>query len=378
MDFTLPEDAVAATELARTILREHAAPDRLARLELDGGWLDEDCWRSLVDAGVVGLTLPVEVGGSGLDELALHGVLHEVGANAAHVPLFETVVLGARAIDRAAPASLRVSLLERVVAGDLVLTAALMDEDGAPVLQPSTVAAPDGDVWRLTGTKTAVPCLPLAELVVVPASTPDGRDVLALVDADGPGVEVQAQRMPTDVPHGRLVLDGAVVPAEHVLAVGESASAALSDLVDHARAGLAAMQSGLVDEAVRLAASHTSQREQFGRPIATFQAVRQRVADARIAAEMLSLTSLQASWLLSQGDPATDELLIAAWWAAEAGHVALHAAHHVHGGIGVDREYPLHRLFGRAKSHEFSLGSGAHHLRDLGQRLAAEPTATPA
>ncbi|MFT5223800.1 MAG: alkylation response protein AidB-like acyl-CoA dehydrogenase [Glaciecola sp.] len=375
MDFRLPEDHVALVDLARTIIREHCAPDRLTRLEQDGGWLDRDLWSSLASSGILGATLPVDVGGASLDSLATHGLLREVGAAAAHVPFYETVVLGARVIDRCASPDLRAAVLTGVVSGSVILTAALEDEAGADAARPTTSAEPNGEGWVLHGRKIAVPCATIADHLVVSAVDPDGRTLLALIAAGSEGLQIDAQKTPSDVPHGRILLDGVVIGAESVLAHAAAADEALADLLSHARVGLASMQDGLVAQAVTMAAEHTSTREQFGRPIATFQAVRQRVADARIASEMLALTSLQAAWMLADGLPATDEVLIAKWWAGEAGHVAMHAVQHVHGGIGVDREYPLHRLFGRAKSHEFSLGTSSHQLRDLGARIASSVTA---
>lgn len=372
MDFTLPETHVELADLATTILTASSSPERLTQLER-GDWFDRDAWRDLADAGLLGTCLPAEVGGLQLDQLAMHGLLRAVGATAAHVPLFETLVLGATAVLAAPEGHLRRQVLEGVVAGRRVLTAALHDEDGGTLLDPTTVAEPSDGGVRLQGAKALVSCATIADAIVVPARTPAGELLVALVATDATGVTVEAQRTPSDVPHARVVLDGVEVDRDHVLARGADAEDLLVRLQDLGRAGLASMQSGLVAAAIRLAADHTSTREQFGRPLATFQAVSQRLADARIAQEMLDLTSLQAAWLLSKGLPATEELLIAAWWTCEAGHHALHAAHHVHGGIGVDREYPLHRLFGRAKLAEFVLGNAEDLLADLGQRIAAEP-----
>jgi len=189
-----------------------------------------------------------------------------------------------------------------------------------------------------------------------------GAPGLFLVSTDD--VTVTPHRTSSMVPHAQVVLDD--TPAQRV---GEAAMVALT--VERATAGLAALQAGMLDAAVALSATYTSEREQFGRPIATFQAVSQRVASAFIDAECAGLTSLEASWRLHEGLPASNEVAIAKWWAAEAGHRVLHAAQHVHGGVGVDREYPLHRYLLRTKQVEFCLGSAADHLGGLGRHLAA-------
>jgi alkylation response protein AidB-like acyl-CoA dehydrogenase len=139
-------------------------------------------------------------------------------------------------------------------------------------------------------------------------------------------------------------------------------------------AGLCATQAGICAEALRLTAAHVSEREQFGQKIATFQAVAQRAADAFIDTEAITLTSRQATWLLANGRDGADEALDSAkFWAAEGGFRVAHAAQHLHGGIGVDQEYPLFRYFRMARQTELTLGGAALHLRQLGERIAAGP-----
>ena len=130
---------------------------------------------------------------------------------------------------------------------------------------------------------------------------------------------------------------------------------------------------GLCDAAVRLTADYAKERVQFERPIATFQAVGQRVADARIDAEGVRLTAWQAAWRLDAGLPAAEQVAAAKYWAAEGGQRVVHAAQHVHGGVGVDRDYPLHRYFLAAKQLELDLGGAAVSLVRLGRMLAETP-----
>jgi alkylation response protein AidB-like acyl-CoA dehydrogenase len=130
---------------------------------------------------------------------------------------------------------------------------------------------------------------------------------------------------------------------------------------------------GVCAEAVRLTAEYTKTREQFGRPIATFQAVGQRAADAFIDTEAVRLTAWQAVWRLSAGLPAEEQVAVAKFWTAEGGQRVVHAAQHLHGGMGVDRDYPLHRYFLWAKQLELGLGGGTRSLLDLGARIAEEP-----
>jgi alkylation response protein AidB-like acyl-CoA dehydrogenase len=201
---------------------------------------------------------------------------------------------------------------------------------------------------------------------LVSAVDDHGEALVLLVDAAH--ATVAEQDVIGDVPHGDVILDG-----EPATLVGGSDT--LAWLTERAASGVASIQAGMCTAAVRMAADYTSQREQFGRPIATFQAVSQRVADAHIDAEALRLTALEAAWRLSEGLPADEAVAVAKWWACEAGHRVLHAAHHVHGGVSVDRDYPLFRHTLRTKQLEHSFGTAPVHLGRLGAAIAKQAAA---
>ena len=138
-------------------------------------------------------------------------------------------------------------------------------------------------------------------------------------------------------------------------------------------AALALAQAGAAAAALALVAEYTKTREQFGKPIATFQAVGQRAADAYVDTEAIRLTAWQAAWRIAEGLPADKEVAIAKFWAADGGQRVVHAAVHLHGGVGVDRDYPLHRYFLMTKHLELTLGGATEQLLHLGAMLAAEP-----
>jgi 3-oxocholest-4-en-26-oyl-CoA dehydrogenase beta subunit len=169
------------------------------------------------------------------------------------------------------------------------------------------------------------------------------------------------------------VLDGVRVGPEAVLGgPGADGAAVLRSMVEAATVGACAVMSGLAAEAVRITGEYTTAREQFGRPIATFQAVGQRAADAYVDAQGIRLTMLQAAWRQAAGVPADREVAVAKYWASAGGQRVVHAASHLHGGMGVDRDYPLHRYFLLAKQLELYLGGTSRQLLALGAILAAE------
>ena len=137
--------------------------------------------------------------------------------------------------------------------------------------------------------------------------------------------------------------------------------------------GLCSLQLGVCERAVEMTAEYSKERVQFDRPIATFQAVGQRLADAYIDVEGIRLTTLQAAWRLAAGLPCDAEIETAKFWAAEGGHRIAHTTVHIHGGVGIDLDYPAHRYFIAAKRNEFALGGATAQLRRLGRLLADEP-----
>ena len=143
-------------------------------------------------------------------------------------------------------------------------------------------------------------------------------------------------------------------------------------LLAHATVGLCALQFGVIERALELTAEYARSRVQFGRPIGSFQAVTQRLADAYIDVEAVRLTMWQAAWRLASGLPAETEIATAKFWAADAGHRVAHTAVHIHGGIGIDTGYPLHRYFTAAKRAEFELGGATAQLLRIGAALASE------
>jgi alkylation response protein AidB-like acyl-CoA dehydrogenase len=368
MDFTFDEDQVAVRELAARILGDHCTPERLTAVEATDDVFDRDLWGALAAAGLLGLAFPEDVGGAGLGFLEACLVVEEVGRRAAHVPVLESVVLAGLAVDSFGSPAQRASLLPDLIAGTTVLTAALTEAHGDP-LRPATTATPTDDGgWRLDGVKVCVPAGLVASTILVPASlADDGSSAVFVVDAGSAGLQRSRQDTSTGRPEAMVTLDGVVVPADARLGGAE----VLPWVIDRATAALCVLAVGACEEALRLTAAYTQERQQFGRSLASFQAVGQRAGDAYIDTQAVKLTAWQAAWRLSAGLPAADEVAIAKFWACEGGQRVVHAAQHLHGGVGVDRSYPLHRYFLLAKQLELTLGAASAQLAGIGRRLAA-------
>jgi alkylation response protein AidB-like acyl-CoA dehydrogenase len=372
VDFDLTDEQQATIDVAAKLLGDKATPDAVRAVEHgDDLRFDRALWSAMADAGLLGIAVPAEHGGAGLGVLELCLVLEEVGRRAAPVPALAALAFGGLPVARWGTPDQQAALLPGLAAGTTVLTAALVEPHGDPT-RPTVSARPHDGGWALDGSRTNVPAGLVADTIVVPAATPAGDVGLFLVPAAAPGLDRQRQDTTTGMPEALLVLDGVAVGADAVLGPLDAAGTALAWLVEHATVALCAVTAGVCAEAVRLTGEYTTGREQFGRPIATFQAVGQRAADAYVDAQAVRLTMLQAAWRLSAGMPAAREVAVAKYWAAAGGQRVVHAASHLHGGVGVDRDYPLHRYFLLAKQLELSLGGARRQLVRLGGLLAAE------
>ncbi|HYB97896.1 MAG TPA: acyl-CoA dehydrogenase family protein [Candidatus Limnocylindrales bacterium] len=371
MDFAYSADQEDIRTVAEKIFADLCAPERLPDFEKATEHFDTRLWSELAKAGLLGVALPAELGGMGFGIAELAVLLEQAGRFVAPVPLLPTLMLGAAPVLQLGSDAQRRRLLPRVIRGEAVLTAALIEPDSRDALEPNTRAEVRGEGFVLDGIKTCVPAARVAERILVPARLGNGSVIVVMVAPDALGVTLEAQEVTTGDIHHRVTLQGVVVDADDVLAGPGSGSAALQWMVEHAIAGLCAMELGVAERALRMTAKYTAERKQFGKAIATFQAVAQRAADAYIDVEAIRLATWQAVWRLSAGLPATRELSIAKFWASEGGQRACYAAQHLHGGIGVDKDYPLHRYYLLSKQIELTLGGAQEHLEKLGERLAS-------
>jgi alkylation response protein AidB-like acyl-CoA dehydrogenase len=372
MDFSFSDDQTAISSLAKQILEDGAKHERLKQLEAkDAPRFDAELWRKLAEAGLLGVAIDEAHGGGGQGFLELALLIEQVGRTTAPVPVIETLVLGALAIQEFGSEAQKQTILPAVARGELLLTAALQEagDDLAANLPPATTAKPDGNGLRLEGQKLCVPAANLAQRILIPASSGSAVDVF-LVDARAPGVEIIPTLTTSRQPEAHLRLHGVrVSEADRLGAVGRGAE--ISEWIrQRATAADCALALGVCEQALALTSEYVKTRKQFDQPLAMFQAVGHRAANAYIDTEAVRLSALQACWRIAAGKPAEEAIAVAKYWAAEGGQRVVHAAQHLHGGIGVDRDFPLHRYFLYAKHLELSLGGATPQLVRLGRLLA--------
>jgi 3-oxocholest-4-en-26-oyl-CoA dehydrogenase beta subunit len=372
MDFSFSEEQQTVRELASRILGDLSTHDRLKEVAHGPEPVDRKLWKELGTAGLLSAALPESIGGAGLGFMAAGIMAEEVGRTAAAVPYVPSVVSAALPIARFGNPALSERWLAPLSKGEGFLTAALSEPDSDP-WHPATIAQRDGAGWRLDGHKSFVPAGTTADVIVVSATTDDGSRALFVVEREAPGVKLSAQ-VPTDgYTEAEMQLNNVAVGADEVLVSGSEADGALNWLIERTQAASCLQVAGACQAALKLTAEYTSSRQQFGKPIATFQAVGQRAADAYIDTEAVKLTAWQAAWRLAEELTATAEVATAKFWADDGAQRVVLAAQHLHGGIGVDRDYPLHRYFLMVKHLALTLGGTTPSLLRLGDLLATEP-----
>ncbi|QNE76275.1 acyl-CoA dehydrogenase [Streptomyces finlayi] len=398
MDFTFTEEQRAVVEAATSVFAG-VAPDGVPSPALTLGAVAEDMdrplWSGLARTDLLSLTLAPEHGGAGLDLIALCLVLRESAKVLARIPLLEGCAV-AMVVQRYGDAALAAELLPKFGRGELVLTVGANGRTGhdpaelsvtarrAPLRgtatrtgtgtetgTPATATTAEAAGWVLDGVQSAVPWAQCADRIAVPAHTADGRAVLALVRRTHEGVRLAEQVSTSGERFAEVGLD-AVHVDDHELIEAEGAWEWLRNVLT---TGTCALALGLGESVLAMTSAYTGEREQFGFPVATFQAVAVQTADRYIDLRAMEVTLWQAAWRLSTGAdgalPAAGDIAVAKIWASEGVRRVVQTAQHLHGGIGADTDYPLHRFHAWAKQIELSLGPAAAHEEALGDLLAA-------
>jgi acyl-CoA dehydrogenase len=352
MNLTLDETQTDVAGLAAQIFAGRGKPERIEQVETTDEGLDRELWRELAVAGLLGVAIPEELGGLGLGAVELGLVCEQLGRVVAPVPLVATACAAALIAHSGTPEQ-QERWLPGVIDGSTILALAA----------PQSVVDMTGDGTTLSGQVIGVAWAHVAETLLIPY-----RDAVLAIDPADSGVT--AERATTTGGEVALTLTLDRVAAEPI--GGTDAARWL-----HHRwlTALANTQAGVTEGALRMTAAYTSTREQFGKPLSTFQSVALKAADAYLDTTAIQSTARQAAWTLDGGLDATLAVLTAAWWAAEGGQHCVHLTQHLHGGMGADITYPVHRYFLWGKQIELLVGGASALLAELGDALAERPDA---
>ena len=363
MDFTPTEEQRSVEQLAQKIFTEQVNDDYLKALQDNQPGFDRALWKMIGDAGLIGVTGSVDHGGIALGFLELRSILEAQGSVLAGLPLYQSVIV-AQVIEEFATEAASDVLLPPVFAGDTHFALGLQ---GAAREGLGKTLQSDGKT--LSGAVSDVAFAADASAILIAVSldtTKDKSAALYLLDPAKDSLSFEQQDTTYRHAHYRVSFDQLSIDLNRLF----TGPAVLESVLQRAYVALAALQLGVVEAVLQRTAQYTIERQQFGKAIASFQAVSHRAADGYVDCAALRACVLQAAWRLSEGLDATTEARSAKWWAAEAGHRISHTAQHLHGGIGSDLDYPIHRYFRWAKQIEFTLGGGQEQLAQLGRLLA--------
>lgn len=371
MDFTISEELKSVQQLAQQILGDFTEVDKLKVIEQQGQHFDAALWQALAEAGLLGLDIEESQGGMGMGFYSLTTLCEEVGRTVAPVPVVPVLVSAAGTLRRFASDSQKDQWLSGIANGSTVVTTALEEYNNDDPTSPASTAHKMEGGYSFSGTKICVSSADSAARILLAAKA-DEQLVVALVDPKAAGVTLNPQVVTSGETRHEVVMDKVQVPTEDIVATGRDALAAMEWAQQATRTALAAMAVGICDKMMRMTGQYTSEREQFDRAIATFQAVSHRVADCFIDTECLRLVTQQAASLLDQGRPAQEAVLMAKIWCGDVTHRVSQASQHCHGGTGVDRDYPLFRYCLAARQIELTAGGSAQLTGALGQAISAQ------
>jgi len=363
VNFSFSDDQILLRNSVRAALDEQCKPEHVRAMFDDPKGYSAELWGEMAKLGWLGLPFPEEQGGAGLGFVELALVMEETGRVAYPGPFFATVVLGGLGIMLGGAPAQRDKWLSAIAAGKARATAALLEEhlDWDPASVTAT-AAKSGSGWMLSGLKRFVPWAHVADVVLVPARSPEGLS-LFLVDPKASGVTLKPMVGIDLVSRwSEMRLDKVAVGADALLGQAGTAGPLLESLLRRAAVMSSAEMLGAARRCLDMSVEYAKVREQFGQPIGSFQAIRHRCAEMLLEVENAHAAVYYAAWALTAGaEDAAIASSICKAYVSEAARKVCGDAIQVHGGIGFTWEYDLHLYMKRAKALEPLYGDAEYH-----------------
>jgi len=366
MNFGFSEDQELLRNAARDFLTRECPMPHVRRMMEDARGVDDPQWAKMAELGWLGLAVPEAHGGTGLGFVDLVVLLEEMGRVVLPGPFFSTAVVAAPTLADAASSALQAEWLPKIAAGRARGTLALLERsarwDAAGI---ALEARPEGGGFRLAGTKLFVPDAHTADFLLVAARAPGSTGAaglsLLLVEAADPGVRTTPlQTMDQTRKLCEVELRDVTVPRSRVIGEPGQGAAILDRITTRARTGLAAEMCGGAARVLDVCVEYAKVREQFGRPIGSFQAIQHKCANMLVEVESARSAAYYAAWAV--GSDSSDAALAAAMAKAYASDAYAHVAAEgiqIHGGIGFTWEHDMHIFFKRATSSAASFGDAA-------------------
>jgi alkylation response protein AidB-like acyl-CoA dehydrogenase len=376
MDFGFSEEQEMLRKSARDFLTKEAPMTYVRRMMEDERGFTDELWRKMADLGWMGLILPEAHGGAGLTFVDMVVVLEEMGRVVLPGPFFTTAIVGGVALAQAGSPAQQADFLPKLAEGKLRVTLAQLEPSARWDAEGIALEArKDGGSYKLSGTKLFVPDAHTADLVIVAGRAPGSKGAegvsLFLVDAHAPGVTTTLlSTMDQTRKLCEVVLKDVAVPADRVLGTPGEGWKVLDRVIDRGKVGLAAEMCGGAQRVLEMSVEYAKVREQFGRPIGSFQAIQHKCANMLVEVESSKSATYYAAWAVS--NDVAEAPLAAAMAKAYCSDAYRHTAGEgiqIHGGIGFTWEHDMHIYFKRAKSSEVTFGDATWNRELVAQLI---------
>jgi len=369
VDFALTEEQSTLQEVLRDLF-DSKSPENAVRAQMsDPVAYDVALWRQMADQiGLQSLAIPEEFGGSGFSFIELGIALEEMGRALVVSPFFASCVMASQLLLALEDTAANKEYLPGLASGEVIATVALAEDSGSWLPDDVRTEAVDtSGHWELNGHKSFVFDGAAADLLLVVARTPDGVGVFA-VDASAPGLTRAAlHTMDQTRKQARIELDS--TPARLIGSVSDAASA-LQTMLDHSAIALAAEALGGIGRVLDMAVDYAKVREQFGRPIGSFQAIKHKCASMLVDLESSRSAVYYALWAVSTGDAEVPQLAsLVKSFCADTYLAACGENIQILGGIGFTWEHPAHLYLKRAKNIQLTLGTSDFHRQRLAELI---------
>ena len=369
MDFGYSDQQNSLKELASKILEKNTKKNLIKDLENSTLNFHKKLWNDFSKAGLLGASFRNSLGGSDLGFTEANIILEQLGYHIVNIPFIQTIISTGMPIDKFGSRILRETLIPKIVSGDTILTIAFLEPENEDIKNPNCKLKEIRGVKTITGIKTCVSYGKEADFILIPCKK--NRELyLILIDTKSQGLKFNKLESTTREPQYLVELIETTIDDKLILASGSKAQDVADWITLRTTTAICSLAVGVAQASLDLTVSYTKERKAFKRTIASFQAVSHRAADCYIDLACLRLVTEQAVSLLDLEKDANEEVSIAKIWCGDVAHRISHASQHLHGGIGVDRDYLLYRYCLWAKQLELMLGSSTYHLNNVGTILA--------
>jgi 3-oxocholest-4-en-26-oyl-CoA dehydrogenase beta subunit len=371
MDLEFTEEQNILQSAARNFLKGACPPSLMKTMKEDARGFSQELWKQMVDLGWLGVLIPEAYGGIGGDFVDWSLLLEAMGEVCCPGPYFSTVLSGL-ALLSAGTEEQKQKFLPLLARGELIMTPALSEPEAwVEPASLATRASQTGEGYVLEGTKLFVEYAHLADYFLCAArtGTENGGVGLFLVDSRAPGIRQTALETLAFDRQAEVVFDQVRVAAEALLGTPEQGRALLEQLQQQAMVGKCAEMVGALQSVFDRTVTYAKEREQFGRPIGSFQAIQHHCADMIMDLDGARFITYQAAWRLAQGLPARQEASMAKAWTSEASRRVTRLGLQIHGAISYCEEHDLHLYYRKAKAGEMAFGDSDHHLEKVAREM---------